>query len=217
MLKLQYVRWRWPCWMEVRVTGHNFENWPPKDHPCHVCFKWAYWFQRRRFLIFPIEEMPTYRYFGRHFVFRNIPSTWSWLNAVFRFECENSAIDVIINFLWTNIPQTNRTWSFQWPITNYVQTQTSVIFSNISMIIYVLWIYFVRFFFIHLKPRVESFWGVLSWHIYLPHAQTAIYDSKVKLFLKQGISRQLGRGWTQFFDLNARIQQLTWSLIYSLF
>jgi hypothetical protein len=27
-------------------------------------------------------------------------------------------------------------------------------------------------------------------HIYLPHAQTAIYDSKVKLFLKQGISDQ---------------------------
>jgi hypothetical protein len=27
-------------------------------------------------------------------------------------------------------------------------------------------------------------------HIYLPHAQTAIYDFKVKLFLKQGISRQ---------------------------
>ena len=31
-------------------------------------------------------------------------------------------------------------------------------------------------------------------HIYLPHAQTAIYDSEVKLFLKQGISsQQLGR------------------------
>jgi hypothetical protein len=28
--------------------------------------------------------------------------------------------------------------------------------------------------------------------IYLPHTQTAIYDSEVKLFLKQGISRQLG-------------------------
>ena len=41
--------------MEVRVTGHNFENWPLKDHPCHVCFKLSYWFQRRRFLnIFPI-------------------------------------------------------------------------------------------------------------------------------------------------------------------
>ena len=55
MLKLQYVRWRRPSWMEVRVTGHNFENWPLKDHSCHVCFKLAYWFQRRRFLnIFPI-------------------------------------------------------------------------------------------------------------------------------------------------------------------
>ena len=30
----------------------------------------------------------------------NIPFTWSWLNAVVRFECENSAIDVIIIFLW---------------------------------------------------------------------------------------------------------------------
>jgi hypothetical protein len=55
MLKLQYVRWRWPSWMEVRVTGHNFENWPLNDHPCHVCSKLAYWFQRRWFLnIFPI-------------------------------------------------------------------------------------------------------------------------------------------------------------------
>jgi hypothetical protein len=41
--------------MEVRVTGHNFENLLLKDHPCHVCFKLAYWFQRKRFLnIFPI-------------------------------------------------------------------------------------------------------------------------------------------------------------------
>jgi hypothetical protein len=41
--------------MEVRVTGHNFENLPLQEYPCHVCFKLAYWFQRRRFLsIFPI-------------------------------------------------------------------------------------------------------------------------------------------------------------------
>jgi hypothetical protein len=41
--------------MEVRVTGHNLENLPLKDHPSNVCFKLAYWFQRRRFLnIFPI-------------------------------------------------------------------------------------------------------------------------------------------------------------------
>jgi hypothetical protein len=37
-------------------------------------------------------------------------------------------------------------------------------------------------------------------HIYLPHAQTAIYDSKVKLFLKQGISCQLGRDVVVRFD-----------------
>ena len=42
--------------------------------------------------------------------------------------------------------------------------------------------------------------------------QKLIYQ--VKLFLKQGISRQLGRGWMQLFDLNARIQQLMWSLIF---
>ena len=54
-------------------------------------------------------------------------------------------------------------------------------------------------------------------HIYLPHAQTAIYDSKVKLFLKQGISRHLGRGWAQLFDLNARIQQLMINFLWKLF
>ena len=48
MLKLCLLKA--PSWMEVRVTGHNFENWPLKDHPYHVCFKLAYWFQRRRFL-----------------------------------------------------------------------------------------------------------------------------------------------------------------------
>ena len=36
--------------MEVVVTGHNFESILPKDHPCHVCFKLTYWFQRRRLL-----------------------------------------------------------------------------------------------------------------------------------------------------------------------
>jgi hypothetical protein len=41
---------RQPSWMEVVVTGHNFESILPKDHPCHVCFKLADWFQRRRLL-----------------------------------------------------------------------------------------------------------------------------------------------------------------------
>ena len=31
------------------------ESWPFKDHSCHVCFKLAYWFQRKKNLsIFPI-------------------------------------------------------------------------------------------------------------------------------------------------------------------
>jgi hypothetical protein len=52
-----YVCWRWPFWMEVGVTGHNFESWPPKDHSCHVCFILTYWFQRRRLLnIFSIAS-----------------------------------------------------------------------------------------------------------------------------------------------------------------
>jgi hypothetical protein len=51
--------------------------------------------------------------------------------------------------------------------------------------------YFVRFFFYPFKTQGEKILG--RKHIYLPHAQAAIYDSKVKLFLKQGISRQLGR------------------------
>ena len=32
------------------VTGHNCESILHKDHPCHVCFKLADWFQRRRIL-----------------------------------------------------------------------------------------------------------------------------------------------------------------------
>ena len=36
--------------MEVVVTGHNFESILPKDHPCHVFFKLADWFQKRRLL-----------------------------------------------------------------------------------------------------------------------------------------------------------------------
>ena len=41
--------------MEVRITGHNLKNLPLKDHPCHVNFKLAYWFQRNFFLnIIPI-------------------------------------------------------------------------------------------------------------------------------------------------------------------
>jgi hypothetical protein len=45
--------------MEVMVIGHNFESILPKDHPCHVCFKLADWFQRRRLLIGPTMYVKT--------------------------------------------------------------------------------------------------------------------------------------------------------------
>jgi hypothetical protein len=40
--------------MEVVVIGHNFESILPKDHPCHVCFRLADWFQKRR----PLNKIP---------------------------------------------------------------------------------------------------------------------------------------------------------------
>jgi hypothetical protein len=55
--------------MEVVVTEHNFESILPKDHPCHVCFKLADWFQRRRLLNnFPIGSyVKTMTADGGHF------------------------------------------------------------------------------------------------------------------------------------------------------
>ena len=56
-------------WMEVVVTGHNFESILPKDHPCHVCFKLVDWFQKRRLLNnFPIGSyVKTMSADGGHF------------------------------------------------------------------------------------------------------------------------------------------------------
>jgi hypothetical protein len=55
--------------MEVVITGHNFESILPKDHPCHVCFKLADWFQWRRHLNnFPIGSyVKTMSADGGHF------------------------------------------------------------------------------------------------------------------------------------------------------
>ena len=59
--------------MEVVVTGHKFESILPKDHPCHVCFKLADWFQRRRFLNnFPVGfYVKTMSADGGHFGWRS--------------------------------------------------------------------------------------------------------------------------------------------------
>jgi hypothetical protein len=54
--------------MEVVVTGHNFESILPKDHPCHVCFKLADWFQRRLLNNFAIGSyVKTMSAAGGHF------------------------------------------------------------------------------------------------------------------------------------------------------
>ena len=55
--------------LQLVVTGHNFESILPKDHPCHVCFKLADWFQRRRLLNnFPIGSyVKTMSADGGHF------------------------------------------------------------------------------------------------------------------------------------------------------
>jgi hypothetical protein len=59
--------------MEVMVTGHNFQSILPKDHPCHVCFKLADWFQKRRLLNnFSIESyVKTMSADGGHFETRS--------------------------------------------------------------------------------------------------------------------------------------------------
>ena len=55
--------------MEFVVIGHNFESILPKDHPCHVYFKLADWFQKRRFLSnFPLGSyVKTMSADGGHF------------------------------------------------------------------------------------------------------------------------------------------------------
>ena len=56
--------------MEVGVTGHNFESWPPKDHSSHACFKLTCWFQRRLLNIFSIGSyVKTKSSHGGHFEF----------------------------------------------------------------------------------------------------------------------------------------------------
>jgi hypothetical protein len=61
--------------MEVVVTGHNFESILPKDLPCHVCFKLADSFQKRRLLNnFPIGSYVTVTEDQYTFNLHSIPS-----------------------------------------------------------------------------------------------------------------------------------------------
>ena len=42
-----FLAWR-PSWLEVGITGHNFERGPSKDHSTKVWLQLAQWFLRRR-------------------------------------------------------------------------------------------------------------------------------------------------------------------------
>jgi hypothetical protein len=42
-----FLPW-WPSWLEVGITGHNFQGGPPKDHFTKVWLQLAQWFLRRR-------------------------------------------------------------------------------------------------------------------------------------------------------------------------
>jgi hypothetical protein len=48
-----------------------------------------------------------------------------------------------------------------------------------------------------------------------PHAQTTIYDSMVKLFLKQGISHQLGRDAVVRFECENSANDVIINVIFS--
>jgi hypothetical protein len=42
-----FLAWR-PSWLEVGITGHNFERGPSKDHSTKVWLQLVQWFLRRR-------------------------------------------------------------------------------------------------------------------------------------------------------------------------
>jgi hypothetical protein len=42
-----FLAWR-PSWLEVGITGHNFERGPSKDHSTKVRLQLVQWFLRRR-------------------------------------------------------------------------------------------------------------------------------------------------------------------------
>ena len=82
--------------MEVVVTGHKFESILPKDHPCHVCFKLADWFQRRRLLNnFPIGSyVKTLSADGGHFGLRS-----GSLNTILEVDHLKKTLDDIFTIL----------------------------------------------------------------------------------------------------------------------
>jgi hypothetical protein len=142
MLKLQYVCWRWPSWMEVRVTGHNFENWPLKDHPCHVCFKLAYWFQRRRFLnIFSIGSYVK--------TMQGSTLTVVRLNgeSEMRLRASENGTQLVQSGKWKWFCDMFNSWRTKWLILNYSVLEVAANFTQTSRRMYCVY-YAILFYFV---------------------------------------------------------------------
>jgi hypothetical protein len=45
--RTQFLAWR-PTWLEIGITGYNFQGGPPTDHSTKVWLQLAQWFLRRR-------------------------------------------------------------------------------------------------------------------------------------------------------------------------
>ena len=83
----------------------------------------------------------------------------------------------------------------------------------LNIICYQLFFYFVPVRVLHKDEKILG-----RKHIYLPHAQTApIYDSKVKLFLKQGISHQLGRDAVVRFECENSAIDVIMNFLWKIF
>ena len=102
--------------MEVVVTGHNFESILPKDHPCHVCFKLADWFQKRRLLNnFPIGSyVKTMSADGGRFE----PRSGS-LNTILEVDHLRTIDDILLYWLTSFRGEDFKTF---FPIGSYVKT-----------------------------------------------------------------------------------------------
>jgi hypothetical protein len=125
--------------MEIRVTGHNFESWPPKDHSSHVCFKLTYWFQRRR--LWNVHWMVIYKIcvFGAD---RKSNMTARAYDVFWLVEILKYILFIYINYF----------------------SLYELIYGALSMLLlFMLWVYFswVLVLFIDKLPKIEQF--SVSW------------------------------------------------------
>jgi hypothetical protein len=85
-----FLAWR-PSWLEVGITGHNFERGPSKDHSTKVWLQLVQWFLRRRL---KCEMLTDGRQTTRH-VFKYKHTKWSHWCITASLNCINTMINRI--------------------------------------------------------------------------------------------------------------------------